>query len=106
MKKYFFVTALFSSFISFGFCQNFGTDKSDSIRYNNMQKALLSAKGKEKVDLLNSISEMSEMIGAGWDTVLMHRKYDTIKRYGNEALELANKIGYKDGIAMALVNIS
>ncbi len=71
-----------------------------------MKRTLPSVQGKEKVDLLNSISEMSEMIGTGWDTILMHRKYDTIKLYGNQAYELANKIGYKDGIAMALVNLS
>ena len=106
MKKYILIVALFSSFTFATFCQNFGVDKADSISYNNMKKALHSAQGKQKVDLLNSISEMSEMIGVGWDTVLMRRKYDTIKRYGNEAYELANKIGYKDGIAMALINLS
>ncbi|MCW3119627.1 MAG: hypothetical protein JWM28_3709 [Chitinophagaceae bacterium] len=105
MIKYVLTTVLIASFISVGICQDFGKDKTDSIRYNNMKKALVSAEGKAKVDLLNSISEMTELIGARWDTVLMHRKYDTIKFYGSKAYELANKIGYKDGIAMALINL-
>jgi hypothetical protein len=71
-----------------------------------MKRESKSAQGKAKVDLLNSISEMSEFLGAGWDTVLMRRKYDTIKRYGNMAYELANQIKYNDGIAMALINLN
>ena len=91
--------------MSAGICQDFGADKTDSINYNKMKKALFSVEGKAKVDLLNSISEMSGLLAAGWDTILMRRKYDTIKYYGNRAYELADKIGYKDGIAMALINL-
>src|ERR1700757_4983691 len=103
MKKYFLTLLLFYSCLS-AFTQKFGPDPRDSIRYNQMKAALPSTQGKTKVDLLNSISEMSEMIGAGWDTLLMRRKYDTIKLYANEAYELATKIGYNDGVAIALIN--
>jgi hypothetical protein len=71
-----------------------------------MRNKLPYSQGKEKVDLLNEISRMSELIAAGWDTVLMRRKYDTIKYYGLQAFELATKIHYDDGIAAALINLN
>lgn len=106
MKQYFLITSLFSLICYSAIAQNFGDDPRDGIRYNEMKKAAQSAQGKAKVDLLNSISEMSELLGSGWDSVLTRRNYDTIKHYGKAAYELANKIGYSDGIAMALINLN
>ena len=71
-----------------------------------MKKKLATAQGKGRVDLLNAISELATFIGAGWDTVLMHRKRDTINYYASQALELATKIGYTDGVAFALINLN
>jgi hypothetical protein len=106
MKQYFLITALFSLICYSANCQFFGADPRDSIRYNEMKKASITAQGKEKVDLLNTISEMSQLLGGGWDPVLMRKQYDTIKHYGNAAYELAYKIDYSDGMAMALININ
>src|SRR5258705_9810855 len=92
MKKNILITVLTSAFSLNVFCQNFGPAKEDSIRYNSMKGRLATVDGKKKVDLLNAISEMSGYISAGWDTVLMHIKKDTIKHYASQALELAIKI--------------
>jgi tetratricopeptide (TPR) repeat protein len=106
MKKIILITVLTFAFSLGAFCQNFGPAKEDSIRYNSMKSKLATVDGKEKVDLLNAISEMSGYIGAGWDTVLIHRKKEIIRQYASQALELATKIGYSDGIAMALINLN
>ena len=106
MKKYFLIAVMFLGFCSQVLCQNFGTDPRDSIRYDSLKRMLPHTEGREKVNLLNSISEMSGLIGSGWDTVKMRRKYDTIKHYASRAYKLATTIGYSDGIAMALVNLN
>src|ERR1700675_2757108 len=106
MKKYLLIAALLSTFCLQSFCQNFGHAKIDSIRYDSTKKMLPFTKGKERVDLLNSISEMTEMIGTNWDKKLTKQKYDSITYYASQAYELADKMGYNDGIAMALINMS
>jgi len=106
MKKYLLIIVVFLACNIHAPGQHFGPAKEDSIRYIGLRNKLPVTQGKEKVDLLNAISEMSVMLGAGWDTALMHRKSDTVKYYASQALELATKIGYNDGVAMALINLN
>src|SRR5215217_2083510 len=97
MKKYVLMTVLFfGSFHTYS--QNYYTQerRNDSLKLDSLKRALPALEGKEKVDALNKASEMfSSFYGFGG---FIHR-VDSMKLYSEKANQLANKIGYKYGIA-------
>jgi tetratricopeptide (TPR) repeat protein len=85
------------------FSQNYTLERrADSLKLDSLKRTLPGLKGEEKVDALNTASEMfSGFYGFGG---FIHR-VDSMKVYSEKANQEANKIGYKYGIAKSLLGL-
>jgi tetratricopeptide (TPR) repeat protein len=105
MKKYILITVLIIASCLKSFSQYFTEErKKDSLKLDSLKRALPVLKGNEKV---NTLIEVSEKFGSFYGLGGFEHRTDSMKLYAQEANKLANKTGYKYGIAkslLALVN--
>ncbi len=102
MKKYFLIATLLSGFSIHTFCQNNNAFKIDSIRLDSLKKMLPLVKGNERVDLLNSIASKTLFNAHGSPK----KRIDTSLFYSSMAYREAELLGYKAGLATALIQLS
>jgi len=102
MKKYFFIAALVFNLGNQAFCQDNDAFKQDSIRLDSLKKICLSLKDSARVDLLNLIG-LQIGYNAGGSP---RRRVDSSLFYASKAYDEAKKLGYKSGIALALVQLA
>lgn len=100
MKKYFFLVILLIIWLLPAFGQRTEEYKKDSTRLENLKKLLPTVTGRKKVDLLNEIA------ARGRFAFLHANRTDSILVYAQKAYNEASKLGYKEGVAMALLNLS
>ena len=100
MRKYLLFTALLSCHCLQTFCQNREARKIDSVSLDNLKKVLSSSNGRARIDILNEIATRIEFF------VPHSQRKDSINYYASKAYDEATTIGYKPGIAMALLNMS
>jgi len=103
MKKYFLILLLLVAKSPFVFSQYYIEErKTDSLKIDSMKMALPLLKDSARVDCLNALCTKYydfDMQGS------RQAKYDSISKYANKAYVEANSIGYKKGIAEALVKL-
>ena len=80
--------------------QSTRAEKFDSITFNKLIKQLPSSKGQTRVDLLNEIAARINFVYS------KSQRKDSILYYASKAYDEANRIGYRAGLAMALLNLS
>ena len=100
MKKYFFIAVLLSGCCLQALSQYSEALRIDSLRIDSVKRIVLLLKDSARVDLLNEIA-----LRTGYIAPHAHR-IDSSFLYATEAFNEANKIGYKPGIAMALIILS
>src|SRR5688572_25124434 len=98
MRKYFFILAYCSYFVVTGFSQDI--DRIVQRKVDSLKKLLPSAKGIERVDMLNNISRGLLWIWEGNDQYF----YDAMI-FSDEALTVAKKLNYKRGMGYAYINL-
>ncbi|HXS54854.1 MAG TPA: histidine kinase [Hanamia sp.] len=104
MKKYFFIFYFVTTQNALVFSQYYIDErKTDSIKIDSMKMALPLLKDSAEVDCLNAICTKYREFDM--QSFRRQAKYDSISKYGNKAYIEASRIGYKKGIAEALVKL-
>jgi hypothetical protein len=104
MRKYLFVTAFIFICHIPALCQTFTElRRSDSLRLDSVKRMLPLLKDSAKVDALNTIGIAFGYFAPGGG---FNHKQDSMLSYGSRAYDEAKKIGYKTGIATALLILS
>ncbi|MBZ5857172.1 tetratricopeptide repeat-containing sensor histidine kinase [Flavihumibacter profundi] len=102
MKKIFLITVWLSCFILQGYSQVTNAFKTDSTRLDSLKRTLPAAKGSDRVDLMNSIAGKT-LLNAGGSP---RKRIDTCLFYSGIAYKEAEKLGYKKGMAIALLSLA
>jgi tetratricopeptide (TPR) repeat protein len=102
MKKYILIAVLLSGLCNQAFCQDNDAFKKDSIRLDSLKRILPSLKDRARVDLLNLIGLQTGYNAGGSP----QNRVDTSLFYASKAYAEAVKLGYKSGMALALVLMS
>ncbi len=102
MKKYILTTLWLFCLSIQSYCQVTNAFKTDSIRLESLKKTLPSVKGSNRIDLLNSIAGQTLFNAAGSP----RKRIDTVLFYSGIAYKEAEKLGYKKGMAIALLSIA
>lgn len=103
MKKYIVCVALLSGCFFESFSQYSEGRRIDSIRLDNLKKNLPIIKDSARVDIMNLIATEVQYFAAIGG---FKYKDDTTHYYALKAYQEANKIRYKGGSAMALLNLA
>jgi tetratricopeptide (TPR) repeat protein len=102
MKKYLLIAALISGFCLQAFCQSNDAFKIDSTRLDSLKKMLSLVKDNVRADLLNSIAIKTIYNAAGSP----RNRIDTCLFYSSLAYKEAEKLGYKAGLAIAILSLA
>jgi tetratricopeptide (TPR) repeat protein len=102
MKKYILILTLLSGICMLALSQGNDAFKTDSVRLINLKKKLPSLKDSARVDLLNLIGLKTGYNAGGSPK----DRVDTSLFYASKAYSEAVKLGYKSGMALALVQLS
>jgi len=100
MKKYIWVSMLLVGCFLKSISQSSPAFRLDSLKLDSLKRLLAFAKDRERVDLLNDISDRMGFV------IPQSQRLDSEVLYAQKAYAEAIKIGYKDGSAMALLNQS
>ncbi|MEP6556712.1 MAG: histidine kinase, partial [Ferruginibacter sp.] len=104
MKKYILITVLIIASCLKSFSQYYTEERrKDSIDLDGLKKTLPLLKGNEKV---NALIEISEKFGSFSGFGGFEHRTDSMKLYAQQANELANKKGYRYGIAKSLIALA
>jgi len=106
MKKYFLIVGLVLCYALPAFCQYPSFTRADSLKIENLKRILPGLKGRERVDVLNHLSE-SYGLYVGFGQFLPKKEIiSNIYSYAKEANTEAMKIDYKYGIAKSLLQLA
>jgi hypothetical protein len=104
MRKYLFVTIFIFTGQLPALCQTFTeVRRSDSLRLDSIKRMMPLLKDSAKVDALNTISSAFGYFSPSGG---FRHKVDSMLAYASRAYEEAKKIGYKHGMATALLMLS
>ncbi len=103
MKKYFLIAALFSCFYHQSFSQFSEARRIDSLRLDSVKRLLPFLKDSARVNALNTISSAFAYFSPDGG---FKYKIDSMLQYASKAYNEAKNIGYKSGIATALISLT
>jgi len=102
MKKLTLIVALIFGFCLRPFSQYNEARRIDSTRLDSLKRILPILKDEARVNALNEIAIRSLYFNSAVDLA----REDSVRLYGSKAYEEASRLGYKTGIALALITLS
>jgi len=102
MRKNILIIALLFGFSLQAFSQYNEARRIDSTRLDSLKRILPILKDEARVNALNEIAIRSLYFNSAVDLA----REDSVRLYGSKAYEEASRLGYKTGIALALITLS
>jgi len=102
MRKNILIIALLFGFSLQAFSQYNEARRIDSTRLDSLKRILPILKDEARVNALNEIAIRSLYFNSAVDLA----REDSVRLYGSKAYEEASRLGYKTGIALALLDLS